>query len=666
MASFPDDVSARHHLLWRALTYLAAAQLYLRGNVTGDRPLQAGDLTPSPAGHWGTVPPVAWALAGLAVQDIPVRPVIGAGHAGIVQRGYAWLTGVLGELRPRYARTRTGLEALCADFPHCDGLGAEIHPQLPAGSYVGGQLGPALAFAQAAAGGHEVVMPIIGDGEAETGETAAAWLADPVIRPRAESTPMLPILNLNGLRMGSPSLLGTRAAREVDAYLAGTGWRTRWAHVHTASLDEARQFGHVLAQALEAVCTGERLALVLDMPKGLTGPGAGTPACHKTPLPDPATDPQQLDELRRWLGSYQPQRLFTTAGAPRRELVDALPRWPTTPPPQPSASPRPVETEPGTWARAAEDVLRTHAERGLRVFSPDELASNRLGGLTGERWVTEVLNEPLLAAWLLGHCATGQPGVVITYEAFAPLMHTALTQHAKTLRLTAERHRWPSANAVVTSLGWRNCYTHGDPSLVTTLLGLADPAIRVYTPADPRRAAAQLDRLLADTGQINLLVVDKHGPAHGPADTINAELDHGWATWHEPDTPPQIVLVSVGDLAAAQLTTIRAQLDVPARHVHVHEPAVLGDPGRWPQAIPHQQWARVFPPELPMLVVTTGQPAALWPLLGPRGHRWLDIRGWREPTAPMPEAELLRWSGMDTPSLTSAAHRAERTAREAM
>ena len=171
--------------------------------------------------------------------------------------------------------------------------------------------------------------------------------------------------------------------------------------------------------------------------------------------------------------------------------------------------------------------------------------------------------------------------------------------------------------------------------------------------------------MLFRSGHINLLVIDKHGHVQGPGGTIDTELDNGWAIWHEPDTPPRVVLVSVGDLAATQITTTRGQLDVPARHVHVHEPAVLGDQDRWPQAIPPVQWARVFPPEVPMLVVTTGQPAALWPLLGPRGHRGLvDIRGWREPAAPLPDTELLRWSEMDTTALISAARRAARTAQE--
>lgn len=651
------DPAGRAHRVWRAVTYLSVAQLHLRDTVLAPG---GADLKPQPAGHWGTVPSLAWALAGLATQHIPVRPVIGAGHAGIVQRGYGWITGSLGRVRARYARSHAGLAALCADFPDCDGLGAEVHPELPAGSYVGGQLGPALAFAQAAAAARTdaVVVPIIGDGEAETGETAAAWLADPEIRPEPGQAPLLPILNLNGFRMGSASLLGSRSPREVEAYFAGTGWRTQWVQVSTASLAEAREFTRVLRHTLAAARGGQRVVLILDMPKGLSGPQAGTPSCHKTPLRDPAGDPEQRAALRHWLASYRPGELFTEHGRPADDLVTPpLPTWPATPPRTPPASP-PHRPDPGSspgWSTHITGVLRAHTDRGLRVFCPDELASNRLAALADDQCSREILNEPVCAAWLHGHTAAGQPGVLVTYEAFAPLVATALAQHAKTLRLTRQRHRWPSVNVLVTSLGWHNCYTHGDPSLPTTLLGLADPAIRIYTPAGPHRAAAQLDRMLTDTGGINVLIVDKHLPPPGPHGTLEEELTHGWAIWHDPSVPPHVVLASVGDLAAHQLHRARSALSVPSRHVHIHEPAVLGDPDHWPQALPSQQWEHLFPPGVPILVATTGQPAALWPLLGPRAHQPLAIRGWREPAGPSDAPALRQSAGLDTASLTATA-----------
>lgn len=73
-----------------------------------------------------------------------------------------------------------------------------------------------------------------------------------------------------------------------------------------------------------------------------------------------------------------------------------------------------------------------HDAYGLRVFSPDELASNRIR--LGERgdspeWVVEVLNEELCHLWAQGYQETGRRALVATYEAFAPIVASLLAQH---------------------------------------------------------------------------------------------------------------------------------------------------------------------------------------------------------------------------------------------
>ncbi|NIL64759.1 hypothetical protein HCB39_26690 [Salinispora arenicola] len=85
-------------------------------------------------------------------------------------------------------------------------------------------------------------------------------------------------------------------------------------------------------------------------------------------------------------------------------------------------------------------MLRAHAATGdLKVFSPDELRSNRLGDLQGEAWAHEVLAEEVLLGWVAGWTATGRRGVTISYEAFAPLLLTGLVGQLKQRRL-ARRH----------------------------------------------------------------------------------------------------------------------------------------------------------------------------------------------------------------------------------
>ncbi|MFC6517739.1 hypothetical protein ACFQFR_36140 [Streptomyces goshikiensis] len=194
-------------LLWRAQAYVAAAQIHLQDNVLLRRPLGPGHVKARPAGHWGTVPGTAWALAHVALLsgtgDAELVPLLGAGHAGVAQIAAGWLTGHLVAARPQFTRDEQGLVNLCRSFPEVAGLGSEVTPALPAGDFLGGRLGGCLPFAQGAAlasSPGRVIVPVLGDGECETPTTAAAWLAAHAL----PGTPVLPIVHLNGFRMGAP------------------------------------------------------------------------------------------------------------------------------------------------------------------------------------------------------------------------------------------------------------------------------------------------------------------------------------------------------------------------------------------------------------------------------------------------------------------------------
>ena len=74
----------------------------------------------------------------------------------------------------------------------------------------------------------------------------------------------------------------------------------------------------------------------------------------------------------------------------------------------------------------------------------------------------------MLLGWLAGWTASGRRGVLVSYEAFAPLLLTGLVGYLKQRRLFDPT--LPSINVLLTSYGWHNSYTHGDPSLITALL----------------------------------------------------------------------------------------------------------------------------------------------------------------------------------------------------
>lgn len=681
-------MTSQANALWRAATYVSVVLLHLDDNVLLAEPLEAGHVKPRPSGHWGTVPGTAWALAhtvlaaGEASPGREVVPVLGAGHAGVVQLAFAWLTGELAMLRPQYSRDAQGLAQLARDFPETDGLGSEVHPLLAAGAAPGGCLGGVLAFSHGLAADvrGRIVVPIIGDGECETPTTAASWLAARVLQNSA----VVPIVHANGFRMGDRSLLGAMDDAQLRAYAAGLGWRGRVVDVGAASDDEHRAFRTALSEALEESAGGDRAAVFLRCVKGWSGPEIvggqrvlGTAHAHKTPLSGARYDEFQRKQLEEWLASYRPAELFDGSGQPAGDLADALgaARWHLAARHAKTPWPSPFHTRnPGgdRFGDVIAKVLRGHAAAGeFRVFSPDELASNHLAELQDEPWVSEVLAEEVLLGWLSGWTASGRRGVLISYEAFSPLLAAGIVGHLKHRRLAVGKPS-PSLNLLLTSYGWHNVYTHGDPSLATMLLATGDPAVRVLTPADPRRAAVALDESLCSVGRVNVLIAGKHATVnHHPTATISEEQRHGLAIWpHLSDGgEPGLTVVVAGDLpadvATASVPVIREKLGCRVRVVSVLDLTVLGDPAVWPRGLAESELDRYLGRHAPVLVVTLGHPAAVWGLLGGRLGRPVEVVGWREPPQPAPQAVLAHALGLDPAGLLCAARRLVDRKREA-
>lgn len=673
-----DEIARMADALWRAITYVAVAQLHLQDNPLLTRPLSASDTKEHPTGHWGTVPGTAWALTHIALArlragDAPALvPVIGAGHAGVAQAALAWLTGDLAQVRPRFTTDEAGLRHLVRSFPDMDGLGAEVSPLLPGGLHLGGQLGAALAFAHGAAldAPNRIVIPILGDGECETPTTAASWLAAQELRSQGR---VLPIVHLNGYRMGGASLLGAMDDDRLRAYAHGLGWDPRVVHVGSGYLAEHVQFHLTLADAVTATEQGRQVVVFLRCVKGWSGPEwvgnrqvSGTWHAHKTPIRSPRTEPVELSALREWMAGYRPQELFTPDGKPRALLANALR----------VAGPElrsPIETKVSqpqglglrrftSFTSAVADVVCHHAEAGdLRVFSPDELHSNRLDALAKHTWAVEVLAEEVLLGWLCGWIATGRRGLLISYEAFAPLMVTGVVQHLKQRRMLDAARQSPSLNLLLTSYGWQNVFTHGDPSFTSALLAVTDPAVRLFTPADPTRLAAALDEALCSVGAVNVIVSGKHEAGAFPLDTVTIERANGLAIWpHLSDEEePDLVLVACGDLPAkvvsAAAPMIRRRFKVRVRVVAVYDMTVLGEPGRWPKALTNTDFTRHFGTDIPLLITTVDHPAAVWGLLAGRTRRPVTVIGWREPDGPLPQRSVAHAANLDVEGLLRAA-----------
>ncbi len=598
----------------------------------------------------------------------------------MVQLAYSWLNGHLASIRPQYTRDAAGLAQLAADFPQVSGLGAETHPLLPGGISPGGCLGGTLAFSHglAMAAPERIAVPIIGDGECETPTTAASWLAARTLDPCR----VLPILHLNGFRMGSRSLLGAMTETELEAYFSGLGWHARVVRVDGDALEAHRAFSNALADSIQDVVAGTKSTVVFSCVKGWTGPESvdgipllGTARLHKTPLTLVRDECGQQELLERWLVSYRPAELFDRDARPVGVLAEALNAavwnrgtsiWPAA-----EGGSEGLElVRPKGFGDAVAEVLVKHAAQGdFHLFSPDELQSNHLGSLASAEWTSEVLAEEILLGWLGGWTASGRRGLLVSYEAFAPLFTSGLIGHLKHRRL-AGRAKTPSLNVLLTSYGWHNTYTHGDPSLATALLATEDPAVHVLTPADPHRTAVALDSMLESTDNVNIVIAGKHSKVRIPELTIKQEMARGLAIWPHLSDPqePELTFVAAGDLAAAVISAavpnIRRQLGCSIRVVGLLDLTVLGDPRRWPRGMTDAEVRHFLGERSPVVIATIGHPAAVWGLLAGRVRRPVRVIGWREPRGPMPQQALAHELAFDSEGLLQAAIELTTTSRQ--
>lgn len=115
----------------------------------------------------------SWCVAPSSVYA-PVANFL-SGHGAPAILATLWIEGSLAKFFPQYSLDKTGLRNLIAGFSTPGGFPSHINAEVPGSIHEGGELGYALAVAFGAVMDKpELIVPvIIGDGEAETGPTAA-------------------------------------------------------------------------------------------------------------------------------------------------------------------------------------------------------------------------------------------------------------------------------------------------------------------------------------------------------------------------------------------------------------------------------------------------------------------------------------------------------------
>ncbi len=565
--------------LRRLTNYLAAAQLYLQDNVLCRRPLQPEHLKPRLLGHWGTCPGINLIHAGLnrliVDTDASVLLVTGVGHGAPANLANQWVDGTLAEVYPELTRNHDGLARLVRGFSWPGGFPSHLSPEHPGVIHEGGELGYALAKAFGAAFDNPdlIVACIVGDGEFETGPTAAAWHSTKFLDPVHDGA-VLPLLHRNGYKIANPTIPGTMSDAELDHLFRGYGWEPRFVAGDEldAALADALDWAHARIRDLQDQARSGRRpvrpawpVLVVTSPKGWTGPAEidglpveGTWRSHQVPAADCATNPAHLAIVEAWLRSYRVEELLDEEGAPAADILAVCPQGDRRPGMNPHAlggSRRRPLTLPdltdvalglrgrGTVTASALETAGRYlarvieanaAARNFRIACPDELESNRLGAVLevttrAYQWplaehdvghgpdgrVLEILSEHTCQGWLEGYVLTGRHGLFPSYEAFAEIVTGMTNQLAKFLKVAREvpwRPPVSSFNYLLTSEGWRqehNGYSHQGPGFINTILNKKATVSRVYLPPDANTLLAVLERCLTSTNSINLIVATK-------------------------------------------------------------------------------------------------------------------------------------------------------------
>ncbi len=519
------EMTDRIDRYWQAANYLTIGQIYLRDNPLLRQPLSGEHIKPRLLGHWGTSPGLSLIYAHLnrmiVEHDLNIIYLAGPGHGGPAIVANVYLEGTYSEIYPEVSQDVDGLRRLFRQFSTPGGIPSHVSVPTPGSIHEGGELGYVLSHAFGAAFDNPdlIVAAVVGDGEAETGPLAGSWKGTRFLNPARDGA-VLPILHLNGYKIGGPTVMGRDADEDVARLIEGNGYDVKFVETddrgtaHQTLAGALEQAVHQIRRIQDAWRKGSRElprwpAIVLRTPKGWTGPAVvggepmeGTFRAHQVPLANVRSSPEELAELEAWMRSYHPERHFNDEGKLADDLASLAPRGDRRMGANPHANGGrlsveldlpsfrnyavPVES-PATERREStrqlggllRDVFTRNADAAnFRLMCPDETNSNRLGSVfevenrcflgrtididdhvSPHGRVMEVLSEHLCEGWLEGYNLTGRHGLFATYEAFSMVAASMIVQHSKWLE-EATRLAWrdpvPSLNVLLTSTCWRN------------------------------------------------------------------------------------------------------------------------------------------------------------------------------------------------------------------
>lgn len=715
---------------WDAANYLTIGQIYLQANPLLRQPLTPDQIKPRLLGHWGTSPGLSLIYVHLnrliTERNVNAIYLAGPGHGGPAIVANVYLEGTYTEVYPEITQDTAGLRHLFRQFSTPGGIPSHVSVQTPGSIHEGGELGYVLSHAFGAAFDNPdlLVAAVVGDGEAETGPLSGGWKGITYLNPVRDGA-VLPILHLNGYKISNPTVLGRSTDEEVADYFRGQGYEPAFVcgddadYVHqtfAAALDAAHD--RILAIQQDARSNGVTNRprwplIVLRTPKGWTGPAEvdgtpveGTSKSHQVPLAGVRTNPAHLEQLEAWLRSYRPETLFDEDGRLVPDLAALAPtgdrRMGANPVANGGKNPAPLNlptfadfgvpvdghgrtivenTRP--LGKMLNEVFRRNAvSANFRLFSPDELASNRLDDvfasenrlfvgpvidlddhLAIDGRVLEVLSEHNCEGWSEAYALTGRHSWYVTYEAFAMVSASMMVQHAKWMQESDElpwRNAVPSLNVLLTSTCWRNDhngFSHQGPGLIDVLMSKKASVARIYLPPDANCLLSVADHCMRSRNYVNLVVIDKQPHLqYLNMDEAIAHCTAGASVWdwagNTEGLEPDVVLACAGDvptqeaLAAAEWLRAHAP-ELKVQFVNVVDLMSLLPANDHPHGMTTDRFIHLFTADKPVIFAFHGYQRAIHQLVhGQVNVDRFHVRGFREEGTTTTPFDMVSLNGM--------------------
>ncbi|MEO1002828.1 MAG: phosphoketolase family protein [Cyanobacteria bacterium J06638_7] len=705
---------------WRAANYLAVGMIYLRDNPLLSEPLRPEHIKSRLLGHWGSSPGQAfiWAHANRLIRqhDLDMVYLSGPGHGAPGVLAPTYLDGSYSEIYPDKSQDAEGMRRFMKQFSFPGHIGSHCTPETPGSIHEGGELGYVLSHACGAVFDNPelIALACVGDGEAETGPLATSWHINKFLNPISDGA-VLPVLHLNGYKIANPTLLARIPRAELASLMRGYGWEPLFVEGHepmamhqamAAAMDQA--VSRIQAIRAEARASGEAVRpawpmIVLRSPKGWTGPKAlgdkkieNFWRAHQVPLPAPQSDPAQLQMLEEWMQSYRPSELFDGDGTLIPELKALSPRGTRRMGSNPHANGGLLRHKlhlPAieAYAVSLDGPGRSEAENtyplgellrdaiganphSLRVFGPDETASNRLQAIyerSKKVWmedllpedlngselarsgrVVEMLSEHTLVGMMEGYLLTGRYGFFHTYEAFAHVIASMFNQHAKWLESCIHHAPWRAPigawNCLISSTVWRqdhNGFTHQDPGFIDLAGNKSGEVVRVYMPADANCLLAVAEEALVESNVCNIIVSDKQKHLqYLSLQQARAHVAKGIGLWswasnddcgREPDEP-DVVMACAGDIPTketlAAVEILRHEIpSLKIRVLNVVKLFSLTNPEEHPHGLSDRDFDSLFTTNKPVMFNFHGYPWLIHRLTYRRtNHANIHVRGYKE------------------------------------